>query len=55
MSLDAMTAQVRYLKRLLGEADRDEDGRIILDAETEADARDSLARLEELMTGRPRN
>ena len=55
MSLDAMTAQVRYLKRLLGEVPRNEDGHLVLDATAEEEAKDSLAIIEECLTGRPRN
>jgi len=55
MNNDAITAQVRYLKRVLGEAPRNKDGQIVIDAEDERDIRDSLACMEESLTGRPRN
>ena len=55
MSNDATTVQVRYLRRILGEAPRNEDGQIVIDSETEGDMKDSLARMEEFLTGRPRN
>lgn len=47
--------QVRYMRRVLGEAPRNEDGQIVIDDETEADLKDSLNRMEEILTGRPRN
>ncbi len=53
MISDAATTQVRYMQRVLGEAPRDKDGQIVLDAETETDFIDSLGRMEEILTGRP--
>lgn len=53
MNLDPVTEQVRYIRRILGEAERNKDGQIVLDAETETDFIDSLGRMEESLTGRP--
>lgn len=59
MNNDSLIRQVRYLKRVLGEAPRNIDSQIIIDAETEADVRDSLNRMEETLTNQlhdqPRN
>ena len=55
MNLDPVTQQVRCMQRVLGEAPRDKDDQIVLDAETETDFIDSLSQMEEILTGRPRN
>lgn len=59
MNNDSLIRQVRYLKRVLGEAPRNIDSQIVIDAETEADVRDSLNRMEETLTNQlhdqPRN
>lgn len=55
MNFDEVVRQIRYLRRLLGEADRNEDGFIVLDADNEADIRESLGHMEETLTGRPSN
>lgn len=59
MNNDSLIRQVRYLKRVLGEAPRNIDSQIVIDAETEADVKDSLNRMEETLTNQlhdqPRN
>lgn len=55
MNFDTVVQQIRYLRRLLGEAERNEDGFIVLGAGNETDFRDSLNRMEETLTGRPSN
>ena len=55
MNYDTVVRQIRYLRRLFGEAERNDDGFIVIDAENEKDIGDSLGRMEETLTGRPRN
>lgn len=59
MNNDSLIRQVRYLKRVLGEAPRNIDSQIVIGAETEADVKDSLNRMEETLTNQlhdqPRN
>ena len=55
MNFDEVVRQIRYLRRLLGEVERNDDGFIVIDAANEQDVRDSLNRMEETLTGRPSN
>lgn len=50
---DQVVEQVRYLRRLLNEAPRNNDEQIVIGPETESDMKDSLNRAEESVTGRP--
>lgn len=50
---DQVVAQVRYLRRLVNEAPRNDDGLLVIGPETESDMKDSLNRAEESLTGKP--
>ena len=50
---EQVVAQIRYLRRLVDEAPRNDDDQKVIGPETESDMKDSLNRAEEALTGKP--